>query len=112
MVKKVELKLRVEMMKKVNAEDLINWWLEKYHNTNLEKVTEEHPEWKENPSEHTRDFYHKYSVTQEQHDEWLNWAKDYTKKVTKVSKKFFERQWPWVYLDCSPSVIKTKEDEI
>ena len=98
-------------MKKVNTEDLINWWLEKYHNTNLEKVKETHPEWKENPSEHTMAFYRKYAVTQEQHDEWLEWAKEHTKKVTKVKGRMFDKSWGFVYLDCAPSVIKTKEDD-
>jgi hypothetical protein len=93
-------------MKKVDANDLINWWLEKYHNTNLEKVQEENPEWKENPREHTRDFYEKYAVTQEQHDEWEKWAKEYTKKVTKASKRLLERSWGLVYLQTSPQIIK------
>lgn len=93
-------------MKKVNPKDLINWWLEKYHNTNLDKVVKENPEWKENPREHTKDFYKKYAVTQEQCDEWEKWAKEYTKKVTKVSKRLLERGWGLVYLDTSPQIIK------
>lgn len=96
-------------MKKVNADDLINWWLEKYHNTNLEKIQEENPEWKENPREHTRDFYLKYAVTQEQHDEWEKWAKEYTKKVTKASKSLFEKGWGFVYLDTAPQIIKEND---
>jgi len=99
------------MGKKVNIDDLVNWWLEKYHGTNIEKILEENPKWKENPSEHTREFYEKYAVTQEQHDEWLQWAKEYTKKVTKVRGELFNRSWGFVYLDCAPQVIKTKENE-
>ena len=91
-------------MKKVNSEDLINWWLGKYHNTSLGEILEETPEWKENPDKHTRDFYDKYRVTQEQHDEWLEWAKDYTKKVTKIKGKMFDRSWGFVYLQCAPSI--------
>lgn len=98
------------MKKQVEQKELINWWLEKYHNTNLDKVMEENPDWKENPSEHTRNFYSKYKVTQEQHDEWQEWAKEYTLKVTKVSKKYLENIWWSIYLNTSPLVI-LKEDE-
>ncbi len=96
-------------MKQVKQEDLVNWWLEKYHNTNLTKVIEDNPEWKDNPSDHSRDFHLKYAVTKEQHDEWEVWAKEYTRKVTKCSKKFLEHQWPWISLDASPSIKKELE---
>jgi len=97
------------MKKLVNIEDLINWWLEKYHNTNLEKVKKEHPEWEKNPEQHTRDFYTTYMVTQKQHDEWEAWAKNYTKKVTGVSKPIVDRGWWKIYLNASPKITKTKE---
>ena len=93
-------------MRKVNPNILINWWLEKYHNTNLDKILEENPEWKENPREHTREFYERYQVTKAQHDEWEKWAKEYTRKVTKASKYLLERGWGFVYLDTAPSIIK------
>ena len=92
--------------KEVRAEDLINWWLEKYHNTNLDRVQEAHPEWMDNPKEHSMDFYKAYAVTEQQHDEWNKWAKEYTRKVTGHTKKFIDRGWPWVYLDTSPSIIQ------
>ena len=47
------------MKKQVEQKDLINWWLEKYHNTNLDKVMEENPDWKEK----IQRFYSKYKVT-------------------------------------------------
>jgi len=95
-------------MKKVNPDDLVNWWLDKYHNTNLTKVLEHNPEWKDNPSNHARDFYQKYSVTQKQHDEWQEWAKEHVRKITKLGKKMVDRGWVWIYLDCAPNV---REDE-
>ena len=94
------------MRKLVEQEDLINWWLEKYHNTNLKQVEKDHPEWMDNPKAHTREFYSTHPVTQEQHDEWEKWAKEYTKKVTGVKGKLFDRGWCWVYLDCSPQIIR------
>ena len=96
-------------MKKVNQEVLVNWWLEKFHNTNLDKVLEDHPDWKENPREHTRDLYLTYQVTQEQSDEWEKWAKDYIKKETKCGKKLLEHDWPWIFLDTAPQVIKNNK---
>jgi len=97
-------------MKKINANDLINWWLEKYYNTTLEKILEENPEWKENPREHTKDFYKKYAVTQEQHDEWEKWAKEYIRKVAKVSKSYLNRAWWSIFLNISPIVKHDKND--
>lgn len=124
------------MRKLVDQEDLINWWLTKYHNTNLKKVEEDHFEWKvaekqyndmknhrgeytkeqqkticENVGRVSRDFYSSYMVTQEQHDEWEKWAKEYTKKVTGIKGKLFDRSWWSVYLNTSPSVINTKNNE-
>lgn len=121
-------------MKKVNDSDLINWWLEKYHNTNLDKIKETHPEWKnaedafvlmqenlkdfspeqqmeisDNMHKASREFYETYAVTDAQHDEWNAWAKEYVRKVTKMSKKYIDRAWWSVYLNCSPQIINEKE---
>lgn len=89
-----------------NIEELLDLWLVKYHNTTIQKVKDEHPEWMENPQEHTRDFYNTYLVTQEQHDEWENEAKLLLRKKYKISKWMVDRGWWSVYLNCSPSVIK------
>lgn len=97
-------------MKKVNPVNLINWWLNKYHNTNLDQVNLDNPSWLINPEEHTREFYNKYRVTQKEHDEWEVWAKSYTKKITKLSKKMIDQSWWSIYLNTSPFVIK-KQDE-
>lgn len=96
------------MKKLVESEELINWWLKKFHNTNLKQVVKDHPEWEKNPTEHSRDFYRAYMVSQEQHDEWETWAKEYTRKVTGVSKELLQRSWWSVYLNTSPQ-IKTEK---
>lgn len=88
----------------VNTKDLINWWLTKYHNTNLDEVLELYPHWKEKPQDYNRDFYETFAVTQEQHDEWLKWAKDYTKRVTGIKGRLFDRSWGFLYLDTSPQI--------
>ena len=97
------------MGKQVDEKDLINWWLEKYHGTNLDKILEENPTWAENPQEYTREFHDKYRVTQEEHDLWQLWAKEYVRKITKYPKKMIDKGWWAVYLNCSPSIIINNE---
>ena len=92
------------MKRKVNTEELINWWLEKYHGTTLEKLKEKHPDrqWWDG-------FYQMFKVTQKEHDEWEEWAKAYTKKVTGIKGELFGRSWGWVYLDAAPAVMSDKD---
>ena len=92
------------MKTKLTEEDVINWWLEKYHNTNLTEILKTHPEWEDNPREHTAEFYRAYAVSQEQHDEWHKWMIDAIAKEHGMSKKFVKRHSWAVYLNCSPSV--------
>jgi hypothetical protein len=90
-------------MKQVNETDLFNLWLTPYHNTTVEEVIAKHPkEVLQNPS-----WFKLYPVTQEQHDEWVINAKALVKKVTKMSNKFLDRQWGFIYLQVSPYVTIT-----
>jgi hypothetical protein len=89
-------------MKQVEREILLDWWLQKYHNTNCKEIIEKYPkETLENP-----DWFKMFPVTKDQEKEWIDWAKKYIKNVTKMGKYLLERQWPYVYLDCSPYVIE------
>ena len=88
-------------MKKPSREDIINGWL-KYYNTTVEEVISTLPK----ELLDTPDWFKLYPVTQEQHDEWVKWAKGYIKKVTKMSKRFVDVHWGFVYLDCAPNIIK------
>ena len=90
-------------MKQVNREDLLNGWL-KYHNTTVEEVIKKHPK----EVLESAEWFKLYPVTQEQEDEWVNWAKKHIKKVTKLSNAIIERSWGLVYLDCSPYVDNKK----
>jgi len=92
-------------MKTVSREELLDWWLFKYHYTNSKEVAEKYPEECKSP-----DWFKMFPVTQEQHDEWVKWAKGYIKKKLKISNAFLERGWHLTYLDCSP-YIKEKEVE-
>lgn len=87
-------------MKYVDRDLLINEWL-KYHNTNVKELVAKHPkEVLEDPS-----WFKLYPVTQEQHDEWMDWAKKYVKSILKLKGKQFDWNWGMIYLDSSPSVI-------
>lgn len=91
-------------MKTIDRDYLIDGWL-KYHNTNCKEVIEKYPEEIKTPA-----WFSLFKVTQEQHDEWVKWAKEYLIKGCKIPKKIVERGWGMVYLDCSPSVIS--EDKV
>lgn len=117
----------------ITAEEIINWWLEKYHNASLAKVREEHPDWSKaekdydnmekdnsnispenkgkiiiNLNNASREFYKKYPVTEKQHDEWKEWLIKTLIKKSKMSRKFVERNIWGIYLDTAPNVIKDK----
>ena len=88
----------------LTEDDFINWWLRKYHDTDMDKVIKAHPEWEAEPEKHTRDFYNTYRVTQEQHDEWHAWFIKAFMKEFRVGKKMAERHSGFAYLNVAPSV--------
>ena len=86
-------------MKKVNREDLLNGWLN-YHNTNVDEVLKKHTK----DELLSPDWFKLYPCTQEQYNEWETWAKEYTRKVTKLSNRMINKVWWSVVLDCAPYV--------
>lgn len=95
------------MKAKLTEEDLINWWLERYHNTNLKEVQALHPDWRsDNPEYSPWMFYDAYPCTQAQHDEWLVWAKEKFAKHFRLTKKQVDRHFALTYLNVSPKVIE------
>ena len=97
------------MKARLTEELFVNWWLEKYHDTNLDKVLENHPEWQDDPPSHSREFYAAYTVTDEQHDEWYAWAIQKVMKHYRYGKKRAERDFCLPYLDVSPMVSKNQQ---
>ena len=89
-------------MKELTKDDCMNWWLERYHDTNLKQIKDKHPELLED----SQGFYDTYKVTQEQHDEWYDWFIDAFSKHCKMSKELAERYSGFTYLDVSPTIIK------
>lgn len=83
----------------ITSEFIMNYWLKKYHNIDIDWLMK-------NESEliKSSDWYKKYAVTQEQHDEWYNWAIDTMSKTFKLSKTTVKRRFAFDYLNLSPSV--------
>ena len=92
------------MKQETTRDDYLNWWLSKYHNTNVEEVINTHD--KETLS--SPNWFKLYPVTQEQHDEWEKWAKATYKKENRLNKAMLNRSWGFVYLDVAPYVPKNK----
>lgn len=90
------------MKKKLTSDVFVNKWLQDYHRTNLTEVMEVNG-WKDN-EDHSREFYAKYPVTKEQHDEWYEWAIKAIMKEYRLSKKAAKRSFTFAYLNCAPSV--------
>lgn len=91
--------------KELTEKDIINYWLEKYHNTNMDKIASEHPDWRnDNPEYNSCIFYEAYPVTQEQHDEWRAWLLKKLMWFTGMGKKYCERAMWAVYLNTAPNI--------
>lgn len=78
-----------------------DWWLQKYHNTNSKELVEKEPELCK-----TVEWFKKYPCTQEQHDEWYDWAIGEIKKRLRCGKKVAQAEFCFVYLNTAPNVIK------
>jgi len=89
----------------ISDRDLVDSWLITFFNTTLSEVEKDYTKdesGKFSP-EDTRNFYKKYSISQEQHDEWEKAVKKILRKKLRLSKKFFDRSWPLTYLNVAPS---------
>jgi len=92
-------------MKTITEDYCINWWLEKYHGTNLDEVFKLHPDWTyDNPEYRANMFYSSYQVTQDQHDEWYDAIISELSKEHKTSKKRMKRDFVFSYLNTAPMV--------
>jgi hypothetical protein len=82
----------------LSEEYFINYWLKKWHNTSIEEllVTD--------PDIHSGSWYKKYPVTQEQHDEWHEWALGVLMNKFKCGRKKAERGFSFTYLNVAPTI--------
>lgn len=86
----------------MNEEDFLDKWLGDYHNTSVKKVMSDNPQW-DDGKDHSQDFYSSHKVTQEQHDEWYEWAINKVAKKLRCSKKLAKVKFSFAYLNVSPS---------
>jgi hypothetical protein len=86
--------------KPLTWEMLIDKWLQDYHGTTLKYAYAAQP-WTD-----SRDFYARYPVTQEQHDEWREWLVKTIMKHYRMRRKVAERNIGLIYLNTSPIVKK------
>lgn len=86
----------------LKEEDFYNYWLGKYHNTTVQEIIEKDPELCK-----TSKWYKKYQVTQEQHDEWYEWAIKTIMNHHRCSRKRAQRNFMFDYLNLAP-MVKTR----
>lgn len=79
----------------------MDYWLTKGHGVTVKWLIENEPELIK-----TSDWFNKYAVSQELHDEWYDWAIDTIAKSKRLSKKYVKKAFWMDYLNCSPSIKK------
>ena len=89
------------MKKELSEADFYNAWLQPYHGITVEWLMENEPELVK-----TIEWYKKYAVSQEQHDEWHEWAIKTIQKHYGWSAKLAKRNFCMAYLNLSPSIKK------
>ena len=95
----VGLKTYKNYYKKPTADDLIEWWLYRYHGLTIAELKKIHT-LKELSSP---DWYKKYAVTEKQHDKWEAWAE---KKLIRTGVIKKGQSWGMLYLDTAPAIKK------
>lgn len=88
------------MKKELKEEDFYNAWLQKYHGITIEELIEKEPELCK-----ASEWYKKYAVTQEQHDDWYEWAITTLMKHYRWSRKSAQKNFCFEYLNLAPNVI-------
>jgi hypothetical protein len=92
------------MKKKITRTDLLNWWLQKYHNTTVADVIGTYPV----DLLKSTDWFKAFPVTQEQHDEWYEWAIGVLSKERRIGKKVLRKLFTLDYLDAAPYVSQNE----
>ena len=83
----------------LTEEFIIEGWLKKYHGITVKDMVDKHPKLCK-----TSLWYEKYPVTQEQHNDWYDWAIDIISKTLRMSKKNTKRRFCFSYLNCAPNI--------
>ena len=83
-----------------------DYWLKKGHGIDTRWLINNEPDLIK-----TSEWYKKYAVSQDIHDEWYEWAINEICRYKRCSKKFAERDFAFEYLNLAPSIIKETKDE-
>jgi len=84
---------------KLTEEEFYNYWLKKYHDITKWEVIKQEPEICK-----TQEWYKKYAVTQDQHDEWYEWAINRIMKHHRCSRKYAMQLFAFDYINIAPYV--------
>lgn len=87
------------MKKALSSEYIMEGWFKKYHGLTVQELITKEPELIKTP-----DWYKKYQVTQEQHDEWYDWAVSELGKNLRMPKTRVKRYFTFEYLNLAPSI--------
>lgn len=87
------------MKEKLSEEYIIEGWLKKYHGLTIAELVKNEPELVKSHL-----WFKKYAVSQEEHDEWYQWAIKELCKSTGMSKKMVERSFAFNYLNVAPDI--------
>lgn len=100
--------LKKAKKREISSEMIMDTWLVKYHNITYKEAIKEMGV---NPYDKdcTRNFYSKYTVTQEQHDEWLKEVKPVLRKKFNMSEKSFDSAFALTYLNIAPSTLEERK---
>ena len=85
--------------KTLTEEEIINWWLTKYHGITVDELREKEPELIK-----TSAWFKKYAVTQKQHDEWREWLIKKLMWRFGISRKDIEKSMWMICFDTEPAV--------
>jgi hypothetical protein len=92
--------------KRLTRDDMLNWWLKKYHGKTVEQVIAEQPkEVLQSP-----EWFKLYPVTKTQHDEWYAWAISALSKERKLPEESIRKLFAFDYLDCSPYCVEENQE--
>jgi len=110
----------------ITEEDAIDWWLKKFHNTNMNEVRLKHYKWdiaeknydkvKDAPNDEMKEaaskalydasieFYDTYAVTEKQYNKWREWFIRKLMKMTGMSRKYIERKASLTVMNVGPKI--------
>lgn len=90
------------MTSKLTRNDILNWWLSKYHNTTVDEIVKNY----DSEFISSTEWFKQFPVTQSQYNEWLEWLTTSLSKELRMSLKKTKKMisLSFIELDCGPFV--------